>query len=41
MKKAGANDPNAGFLKAEANEWVPQNFKPGRKELRRRCFMGE
>jgi phosphatidylserine/phosphatidylglycerophosphate/cardiolipin synthase-like enzyme len=40
MKKAGTSDPDAGFLKNTANEWVPQHFKPGRKELRRRYFMG-
>jgi phosphatidylserine/phosphatidylglycerophosphate/cardiolipin synthase-like enzyme len=41
LKKAGTNDPEAGFLKEDANEWVPQHFKPGRKDLRRRYFMGE
>jgi hypothetical protein len=41
MKKAGTNDPDAGFLKEEAKEWVPQHFKKGRKELRRLYFMGE
>jgi len=40
MKKAGTHDPDAGFLKEDATEWVPQNFKKGRKELRRRYFMG-
>lgn len=40
MKKAGTSDPDAGFLKETSNEWVPQHFKPGRKELRRRYFMG-
>jgi phosphatidylserine/phosphatidylglycerophosphate/cardiolipin synthase-like enzyme len=40
MKKAGTSDPDAGFLKEEAQQWVPQHFKPGRKELRRRYFMG-
>jgi phosphatidylserine/phosphatidylglycerophosphate/cardiolipin synthase-like enzyme len=34
-------DPNAGFLKENAKEWVPQHFDKGRKELRRRFFMGE
>ena len=38
MKKAGTNDPDAGFLKENAKEWVPQ--QKGRKELRRRYFMG-
>jgi hypothetical protein len=41
MKKLGTNDPNAGFLKENAEDWVPQHFKKGRKELRRRYFMGE
>ncbi|HSB09991.1 MAG TPA: phospholipase D-like domain-containing protein [Blastocatellia bacterium] len=40
MKKLGTNDPDAGFLKEDAKEWVPQHFKKGRKELRRRYFMG-
>ena len=40
MKKLGPNDPDAGFLKEDAKDWVPQHFKPGRKELRRRYFMG-
>jgi hypothetical protein len=40
MKEAGTSDPNAGFLKETAEEWVPQHFKKGRKELRRRYFMG-
>ena len=41
MKKAGTSDPDVGFLKEDAKEWVPQHFKKGRKELRRRYFMGE
>jgi phosphatidylserine/phosphatidylglycerophosphate/cardiolipin synthase-like enzyme len=41
MKKAGTSDPDAGFLKENAKEWVPQHFKKGRKELRRLYFMGE
>jgi phosphatidylserine/phosphatidylglycerophosphate/cardiolipin synthase-like enzyme len=42
MKKAGTHDPNAGFLKEDAKAWVPQHFtKGGRKDLRRRYFMGE
>ena len=40
LKAAGTNDPEAGFLKEHAEEWVPQNFKPGRKQLRRQYFMG-
>jgi phosphatidylserine/phosphatidylglycerophosphate/cardiolipin synthase-like enzyme len=41
IRKTGTDDPDAGFLKEEAKEWVPQHFKEGRKELRRRYFMGE
>ena len=40
MKQAGTSDPDAGFLKEHAQEWVPQHFKKGRKDLRRRYFMG-
>jgi phosphatidylserine/phosphatidylglycerophosphate/cardiolipin synthase-like enzyme len=40
MKALGTHDPNAGFLKEQAKDWVPQNFRPGRKDLRRRYFMG-
>ena len=40
LKKIGKQDPNAGFLKETAAEWVPQHFKPGRKSLRRQYFMG-
>jgi phosphatidylserine/phosphatidylglycerophosphate/cardiolipin synthase-like enzyme len=40
LKAAGKNDPDAGFLKEDAQDWVPQNFKAGRKDLRRRYFMG-
>jgi hypothetical protein len=41
MKSAGTNDPETGFLKEDAKDWLPQHFKKGRKELRRRYFMGE
>ena len=40
LKKLGTNDPDAGYLKVEPQSWVPQHFKPGRKQLRRRYFMG-
>ena len=40
LKQAGRGDPDAGFLKEDASEWVPAHFRPGRKELRRRYFMG-
>lgn len=41
MKAAGKSDPDAGFLKEKTDDWLPQHFKKGRKELRRRYFMGE
>lgn len=37
---AGKNDPDAGYLKEDWQEWVPQHFKNGPKQLRRRFFMG-
>jgi len=40
MISAGTNNQDTGFLKEDAKEWVPQQFK-GRKDLRRRYFMGE
>jgi phospholipase D-like protein len=40
MKKLGTQNPNAGFLKEETKDWLPQNFLKGRKDLRRRYFMG-
>lgn len=40
LKGEGRQDPDAGFLKERSGDWVPQNFKPGRKDLRRRYFMG-
>ena len=40
MKKAGKKmDPSAGYLKEDPKDWVPDNFKPGRKQLRREYFM--
>ncbi len=40
MKKLGTSDSDAGFLKEDAKDWVPPHFKNGRKQLRRRYFMG-
>ena len=40
MKKLGTHNPDAGFLKEQSKDWVPQNFQKGRKDLRRRYFMG-
>ncbi|NTU94379.1 MAG: hypothetical protein HGA56_10235 [Chlorobiaceae bacterium] len=34
-------NPDAGFLKEKTGEWLSQHFRKGRKELRRRYFMGE
>ena len=41
LKAEGKADPNAGYLKETAEEWVPQNLAPGRKQLRREYFMSE
>jgi phosphatidylserine/phosphatidylglycerophosphate/cardiolipin synthase-like enzyme len=40
LSNQATKDPNAGYLKENPQDWVPQNFKPGRKDLRRRYFMG-
>jgi phosphatidylserine/phosphatidylglycerophosphate/cardiolipin synthase-like enzyme len=40
IQARGNANPEAGFLKSTAAEWVPQQFSPGRKALRRRYFMG-
>jgi len=40
IQAAGTGNPDAGFLKEKAEDWVPAHFKPGRKDLRRRYFMG-
>jgi hypothetical protein len=40
LKAEGRGDPDAGYLKETAAEWVPGHFRPGRKDLRRRYFMG-
>jgi phosphatidylserine/phosphatidylglycerophosphate/cardiolipin synthase-like enzyme len=39
INEAGTGDPDAGFLKNQADDWVPQHFRQGRKQLRRRYFM--
>ena len=39
IRKTGTHDPDAGFLKNSAAEWVPGHFKPGRKQLRREYFL--
>ena len=40
LRQAGKNDPDAGYLKDQSKDWVPQHFKEGPKALRRRTFMG-
>jgi phosphatidylserine/phosphatidylglycerophosphate/cardiolipin synthase-like enzyme len=40
IRESGQNDPDAGFLKEDPNEWVPSHFKDGPKKLRRQYFMG-
>ncbi len=39
LKNANRNNPNAGFLRED--DWVSEHFLPGRKDLRRRRFMGQ
>jgi phosphatidylserine/phosphatidylglycerophosphate/cardiolipin synthase-like enzyme len=41
LQAAGKNDPDAGYLKEDWQAWVPQHFKDGPKQLRRRFFMEE
>jgi phosphatidylserine/phosphatidylglycerophosphate/cardiolipin synthase-like enzyme len=41
VREAGTHDSDAGFLKDKAMDWVPSQFKKGRKDLRRRYFMAE
>jgi hypothetical protein len=40
LEADGRGDPDAGYLKDKAEDWVPGHFRPGRKDLRRRYFMG-
>jgi phosphatidylserine/phosphatidylglycerophosphate/cardiolipin synthase-like enzyme len=40
LKDAGTDDPDAGFLKEDWQKWVPQHFRKGPKQLRRKAFMG-
>jgi phosphatidylserine/phosphatidylglycerophosphate/cardiolipin synthase-like enzyme len=39
MRKAGTGNSDAGFLKEDWKEWVPQHFEKGSKQLRRLAFM--
>ena len=41
MKKEGTSDARAGFLREATAKWLPQHFKPGRKQERRLRFMTE
>jgi phosphatidylserine/phosphatidylglycerophosphate/cardiolipin synthase-like enzyme len=41
LKEEDKNDPDAGYLKDDWKKWVPQNFKDGPKQLRRKAFMEE
>jgi hypothetical protein len=41
INEAGTNDPNAGYLKENWQDWVPKYFVPGPKETRRQFFMGK
>jgi phosphatidylserine/phosphatidylglycerophosphate/cardiolipin synthase-like enzyme len=41
IQDTGTPNPEAGFLKTTSDEWLPAHFKPGRKALRRRYFMGD
>lgn len=37
---SGTNDPDAGYLKIQSQDWLPAHFKPGGiKDRRRRAFM--
>ena len=40
IREEGTSNPDAGYLYETAKQWVPSHFKPGRKDLRRRYFMG-
>jgi len=39
MQQAHTNDPDAGFLKDNAQDWLSSHFKSGRKSLRRKYFL--
>jgi phosphatidylserine/phosphatidylglycerophosphate/cardiolipin synthase-like enzyme len=39
MREAGTGNSDAGFLKEDWKEWVPQHFEKGSKQLRRLAFM--
>jgi phosphatidylserine/phosphatidylglycerophosphate/cardiolipin synthase-like enzyme len=40
LKEQGKNNPDSGYLKDNENDWLPQQYKDTRKDLRRRYFMG-
>ena len=39
LKGEGKQDPDAGFLREDWQQWVPQNFRDGPKQMRRKYFM--
>lgn len=39
IRKRGASDPSAGFLKEERGEWLPAQFGTGYKSKRRKAFL--
>lgn len=41
MKAAKKQNPDAGYLKEKAEDWVPGQFSDERKSLRRKYFMGQ
>jgi phosphatidylserine/phosphatidylglycerophosphate/cardiolipin synthase-like enzyme len=42
LTAAGRSDPNAGYLKEQADDWVPTHFDPkSYKAKRRRYFVGD
>ena len=41
LTSSGESDPNAGYLKTEADDWVPSHFNPASyKAKRRKYFVG-
>lgn len=39
IKASGHDDPNAGYLKERAQDWLPSHFNGGIKDKRRRFFL--
>jgi phosphatidylserine/phosphatidylglycerophosphate/cardiolipin synthase-like enzyme len=40
IAERGDGNPDAGYLKETSGDWLPAHFRFGRKNLRRRYFMG-